>query len=82
MEYEVGSPYLIDYPSGTRLSVLIDKNYTDLTFYDGSCFQFSYNFIKNGNVKVYPYTEEYYTEELDNEFIKLILEIEQEGKNA
>ena len=46
MNYEIGKPYLIEYPSNINLSILIDKNPTSSSFYDGTCFTFSNKFIE------------------------------------
>ena len=80
MNYEIGKPYLIEYPKNIKLSILIDKNPTDLTFYDGTCFTFSNEFIEQGNIKIYEYNEKNYTEEYSNEFIRLLLEIKKGGE--
>lgn len=80
MNYEIGKPYLIEYKTFTKLSILLDKNPTGLSFYDGTCFTFSNNFIEQGHIKIYEYNEENYTEEYSNEFIRLILEIKKGGE--
>ena len=80
MDYEIGKPYLIEYPSNTKISILIDKDTTGLIFYDGVCFKLSNKFIEEKNIKIYEYNEENYNEEYSNEFIRLLLDIKKEGE--
>lgn len=80
MNYEIGKPYLIEYPSNTKISILIDKDPTDLIFYDGTCFKLSNKFIEQKNIKIYEYNEENYNEKYSNEFIRLLLDIKKGGE--